>query len=214
MTHKNQQKGSMNSIKGSKKMKCSKCGAENKDDASFCERCGAKLKKSSKSKKRGFWWNKQSKKTKILIVAVGIALITLIFVSTSYSSYHPNEGQYQDKVFNWKSDLDSVTQMGAEGVDDGTDSDYVVLYNKVANHLSDMEDDINETQPPKSYETFHVYLLNEVDNFKMGYQAKAMSKKTGEKGDDDPQLKESIIYFNTGHKYENLANQEERRIGF
>lgn len=172
-------------------MKCLKCGHNNKDDAKFCEKCGNQLKQTKESPRNTFW-GKLNKNTKVMLFTAGIVFIILIFVSASYSYHYPNEKQYQDEVSHWKSDLDSATQTGSEGLEDGTDSDYVALYNQVANNLNDIENDINETHPPKGYETYHSYLLNEVDNFKMAYQTKAMSKKTGEKEGDDPQLEKSI----------------------
>lgn len=150
------------------------------------------------------------KKRLSMIIGVVVVFVLFAFVSASYSSTYPNASQYQNKADNWKTDLDSATQLGSGKLANPTSSGYVELYDTTASSLNDIEVDMKKTNPPKGYEDFHSCLWNEVDNFKMGYQAMSMARKT----DDDTQMANAVQYFKEAHKYEDLANQQERNLGF
>lgn len=192
-------------------MFCPECGAENEENSKFCKKCGTKLKKS---KKGISWWSKKSKNAKIGICVGGIAIILISFLllslAYSYSYKHPTESQYQSEVYDWQHDLDLLTFMGSRPIVNGTPSDYMDLFNEVIGSLSDLEANINETTPPRGYENLHFYLWNEVDNFKRGYQAESMATQTN----DIQFVSQANSFFTEAHKYQDLAKQEQQRIGF
>lgn len=55
-------------------MFCEKCGAKNEKSSNFCEECGAPLKKVKNKKER----KPMSKKTKMLVGGIGIAVVVII----------------------------------------------------------------------------------------------------------------------------------------
>lgn len=75
------------------KMKCSKCGFENKDSSKFCTKCGNLLEVSPPQQPHG------SDNTKYIIVAL-VAIIIILAASIGYFAFNMNPAPTQDDVQN------------------------------------------------------------------------------------------------------------------
>ncbi len=132
-------------------MFCSKCGANNNDQAKFCAVCGQPLTAQAAQTvtpvgKNQFLLTKATQKTKILgFVAWGLTLVLLLTMVLSYTNIRKTSIEDIPLV-------STAMEMASLGMDEDVEDVFAELKDELYDQISDMEDDLDDIRDDLSPE--------------------------------------------------------------